>query len=134
MNRVYAFFRSQYSNIYKGVLLLASLAILVSFFPKETKFKFEYFKGRPWMHEDLIAPFDFAILKAPDEIDSEKSEISDNREFYFNFDFTKVETTQENFKENFELGWNSKYGNANQLAGLEERTTISEAISKLNRK
>jgi len=122
MNRVYAFFRSHYSNIYKGVLLLASLAILVSFFPKETKFKFEYFKGRPWMHEDMIAPFDFAILKAPDEIDSEKNEISDNREFYFNFDFTKVETTQGNFKENFELVWNSKYGNTSQLTGLKERT------------
>lgn len=122
MNRIYAFFRSHYSNIYKGILLVISLVILVSFFPKETKFKFEYFKGRPWMHEDLIAPFDFAILKAPDEIDSEKSEITNNQEFYFDFDLTKVETTQENFRENFELGWNLKYGNAGHLAGLKDRT------------
>jgi len=122
MSRIYAFLRSQYSNIYKGVLLVASLVILVSFFPTETKFKFEYLKGRPWMHEDLIAPFDFAILKASDEIETEKSEITDKREFYFDFDLSKVETTKERFKESFDLSWSSKYGSAGQLSGLKERT------------
>ena len=122
MNRINSFLRTQFSNIYKGVLLLASLVILVSFFPKETKFKYEFLKGRPWMHEDLIAPFDFAILKAQDEIDAERNEINANRLLYFDFDLTRIESTQTKFNENFELAWNSKYGSANQLSSLRERT------------
>ena len=31
--------------------------LIVSFFPREKKFKYEFQKGKPWMHEDLIAPF-----------------------------------------------------------------------------
>ncbi|MCF6333973.1 MAG: HDIG domain-containing protein [Draconibacterium sp.] len=42
--------------------------------PGEQKFKYEYQKGFPWRHENLVAPFDFAILKTNQEIDDEKAE------------------------------------------------------------
>lgn len=51
-------------------MLVISLLILV--FPREGKFKYEYQRGKPWQHEDLIAQVDFAILKPVDELKQEQ--------------------------------------------------------------
>jgi hypothetical protein len=55
-------------------VFLLTAVILFLILPGEPKFKFEYQKGFPWKHENLVAPFDFAILKTPGEIEKEKSE------------------------------------------------------------
>ncbi len=65
----------KYSLIFYWIFVfLMSAVLLFLILPGEPKFKYEYQKGLPWKHEDLIAPFDFAILKAPIEIESEKAE------------------------------------------------------------
>ncbi len=110
MNRIWDFFRQNYSYFYKGFLFLASLAILVSFFPKEATFKYEFNKGRPWPHEDLIAPFDFPILKAPEEVEKERRDVIDDHELYFDFNIALNETIRDDFKKNFEAYWTAKYG------------------------
>ncbi len=59
-------------------------ALLISFLlPREGKFKYEYQKNRPWAHEDLIAPFDFSILKSQEEIDKEVQRVNENKKHYF---------------------------------------------------
>jgi putative nucleotidyltransferase with HDIG domain len=58
--------------------------------PGEPKFKYEYQKGFPWQHENLVAPFDFAILKTEAEITSEKAEILESVIPYFQFDTTML--------------------------------------------
>lgn len=110
MSKVQRFFRKNYSILYKGFLFLVSLLIIVSFFPKEATFKYEYNRGRPWMHEDLIAPFDFAILKTPEDIESEQNEIIRNKKLYFDFDITLNELKRREFIDNFESLWKAKYG------------------------
>ena len=56
------------------VSLALAFLIMVFFFPKEGKFKYEYHKGRPWVYETLIAPIDFPILKTEAELFVEKDE------------------------------------------------------------
>lgn len=57
------------------ILLFVYTAVALFFIlPGEPKFKYEYQKGFPWRHENLIAPFDFAILKSPQELEDEKQE------------------------------------------------------------
>lgn len=110
MKRIWEFLRQNYSNFYKAGLFLISLVILVSFFPKEAKFKYEFTKGRPWPHDDLIAPFDFPILKAPDEIEKERAEIIEDHELYFDFNIDLNEEIRNNYIKNFDLSWAAKYG------------------------
>jgi putative nucleotidyltransferase with HDIG domain len=40
--------------------------------PQERRFRYEFHKGRPWMHETLIAPYTFAILKSDKVIKMER--------------------------------------------------------------
>jgi cyclic-di-AMP phosphodiesterase PgpH len=109
MKNIWLFISKNYPLIYKGVLFLISLVVLVSFFPKEAQFKYEYNRGRPWMHEDLIAPFDFAILKPVEEIEKERNEIIENKVLYFDFDLQVNEAQRAAFRERFENAWRIKY-------------------------
>jgi len=122
MNRIWAYLQKHYSDIYKGILLIASLIAIVSFFPKEATFKYEYTKGRPWMHKDLIAPFDFAILKAPGEIENEKKKIKENKVLYFDFDISLNEQRRKDFTGDFDMFWNAKYGDDPEYEELRRKT------------
>jgi putative nucleotidyltransferase with HDIG domain len=55
-------------------IFLITALMLFLILPGEPKFKFEYQKGFPWKHENLVAPFDFAILKTAEELEKEESE------------------------------------------------------------
>jgi putative nucleotidyltransferase with HDIG domain len=86
--------RNQHELIFKLLLLLVSVVIIVFLLPKEGKFKYEFQKNKPWVHEDLLAPFDFAINKTNEEIEQEKTLLSDEKTLYFKFDFSVVDSAE----------------------------------------
>ncbi len=70
----------------KNWLLLSFIVtgiFLFSLFPRGGKFKYEYQKGRPWLHEVLIAPFDFPIYKTHDDLQKERDSILKNFPPYY---------------------------------------------------
>lgn len=77
---------NHYYTVNRIFLFSAVLVILVSLFPREGKFKYEFQKGSPWLHEDLIAPFDFAILKPAAELKKERNGILNDLHPYFRID------------------------------------------------
>lgn len=70
--------RHNYQLILRGIVAIASIAAIVFIFPSEVKFKYEFQKAKPWLHDNLIAPFDFPIFKAEAELqeDIQKAESS----------------------------------------------------------
>ncbi len=79
------FYKNQ-SVIYKYFLYIVSAALIVFFFPKGGKFKYEFQKGKPWQYENLYAPIDFTIKKTDEEIAEEQQAIRDNEVVYYSFD------------------------------------------------
>ena len=68
-------------------LLVLGLIVFISFlFPNNARFKYEFDKGQTWRYNDLTAPFDFAIIKPDEEIDTEKQEISAGFSPYYELD------------------------------------------------
>jgi putative nucleotidyltransferase with HDIG domain len=110
VKKLISFIRHSYPEIYKGILLLLAIVIIVYIFPKQGKFKYEFYnlKGKPWFHDDLIAPFKFAILKTDEELTKEKAEILKNAKFYFKYNHSIVTVKKNQFKEEFEAKWDSK--------------------------
>ncbi len=83
-----SFINSLYKNqdlFYKVFLFLLTTFIIVYLFPKGGKFKYEIPKGKPWQYENLYAPFDFAILKTPEELAAEKEEINKTHVPYYDY-------------------------------------------------
>ncbi len=52
--------------------LIALFIILVFMMPKSPKFAYDYKKGSPWMHETLVAQFDFPVLKTDSQLMEER--------------------------------------------------------------
>lgn len=57
-----------------GSMLLCTIIITV-FLPKHPRFRFEFEKGKVWMHDDLISPYNFAILKTNEEVAQDRADI-----------------------------------------------------------
>lgn len=68
------------------LLFVVASALAVYLMPAQGKFKYEYQKGTPWQHEDLIAAFDFAIRKTDNEIKQEHDNVLLNTKPYFKYD------------------------------------------------
>lgn len=82
--------------------LLASF-ILVLFFPREGKFKYEFKQGMPWMHESLIAPYSFPIYKNELELKQEKDSLRSNIKPHFRFNDVKTRLLLDEIKQGAEV-------------------------------
>jgi putative nucleotidyltransferase with HDIG domain len=82
---------------------MVAAVLLFLILPGEPRFKYEYQKGFPWRHENLVAPFDFAILKTTREIEDEKAELLKTMAPYFSFDTTVVKTKTRELKATLQL-------------------------------
>ncbi|MFZ5939859.1 MAG: HD family phosphohydrolase [Bacteroidota bacterium] len=70
------------------IILIYTVAVggVFLMYPQEGRFIFEYSKNKPWMHEDLIAPFDFPIYKEEAVVQHERDSLLHINELYFTFD------------------------------------------------
>ncbi len=68
------------------LLYMASILFVYFMFPREGKFQYEYTKNKPWMHETLVAPFDFPIYKPEQQVQLERDSLLGNARLYFFYD------------------------------------------------
>jgi putative nucleotidyltransferase with HDIG domain len=68
------------------LLYLVSILLVYFMFPREGKFRYEYTKGKPWMHENLVAPFDIPIYKPDAQVQRERDSLQQNAMLYFFID------------------------------------------------
>ena len=87
---------------YKVFLFLLTTVLIVYLFPKGGKFKYEIPKGKPWQYENLYAPFDFAILKSPEELSAEKERINKEHVPYYEYNSNVVEEVKLDLEEQFQ--------------------------------
>ena len=83
MRKLILFIQQHHQGIYNLFLFMVTAGVILYLFPRQVKFKYEFQKGKPWMHEDLVAPFDFPILKSAAEIEAEKDQLRNERNIFF---------------------------------------------------
>jgi putative nucleotidyltransferase with HDIG domain len=88
MSKFFSNLKKYTQTFYWIFAFLVTAVLLFLIMPGEQKFKYEYQKGFPWSHENLVAPFDFAILKTESELEQEKEELLGSVVPYFRFDTT----------------------------------------------
>ena len=99
------------------LLFLASILLVYFMFPREGKFRYEYSRNKPWMHEDLIAPFDIPIYKPEQQLQRERDSLLRNVKLYFFYDSL--------IANNMVSGFRSEYNNLVSSMGV--GATISDA-------
>jgi hypothetical protein len=108
-------FGKYYYDLNKVLLFILALVILVNIFPRQGKLRSEYQKGKPWQHDELIAPFDFAIKKSDAELQRERHDILDNAFLYFRYDRRIADDQREKFVNRFNEELGKKNNEENKL-------------------
>jgi putative nucleotidyltransferase with HDIG domain len=110
VKKLISYIRHGHPEVYKALLLVLAIATIVYIFPKQGKFKYEFqnLKGKPWYHEDLIAPFDFAIKKSQEELAAERADIIKNSKPYFRYNFNVVNEKKSQLFREFKDKWDDK--------------------------
>ena len=86
MRRLVTYLINNYQDIRTITMFLISAFILIILFPYESKFRYEFQKGKPWMHDEYIAPFDFPIYKTESEVTVQRDSILKEFKPYFRLD------------------------------------------------
>lgn len=95
-------FKRNYLMLVKILFLLLTVIVIMMLLPRERRYKYDYKPGKPWVYSDLIAPFDFAILKPEEDVALERNRILDHKKFYFQQDTTlAIENGLLDLKTNF---------------------------------
>ena len=96
-------------------LFFFSLILILYLFPRQAKFKYEFTKGKPWLHETIIAPFDFSILKSESDLDKEKEIVKSQHLSLYNFNKNIFDIKAEDFINEFEEKWSENKGTKKDL-------------------
>ena len=115
MKTLFSKIQDNYYSILKILLFLIAIVIVIFVSPKANMFKFEFSVGTPWNHTDLIAPFDFSILKTEAQIVEEKKQIADNFKPYFKYDEFAVTDGKQRLNKDFEEAWTANYEDSKVL-------------------
>lgn len=90
--------RNKHEYIFKVVLFLTAIFFVVLLLPREGKFKYEFQENKPWLHDDLLAPFDFAINKTLEELDIERNNIIQNHLLFFEINVDKIQEVKRSYR------------------------------------
>lgn len=109
MKKIIGYIINNLKKIGIAILFLISIGIIVIILPHETRYRFEYNKGKPWLHETLISPYDFPVYKTEKELQHEKDSILKNSPPYFIQDQEVLPKQLSDFQEHFNTVWDSIY-------------------------
>ncbi|MDR0750838.1 MAG: HDIG domain-containing protein [Tannerellaceae bacterium] len=76
----------KYYTIPTAVFFVVAAALIAYFFPREGKFRYQFYEGKPWRYELLTAPGDFPIYKTDEQVKAERDSVLGNFEPYFRLD------------------------------------------------
>lgn len=73
-------------SIHPVVTFIVAALLIAYFFPREGKFRYQFYEGKPWRYGLLTAPSDFPIYKTDEEVKAEKDSVLKNFEPYYRLD------------------------------------------------
>ncbi|MBS1646888.1 MAG: HDIG domain-containing protein [Bacteroidetes bacterium] len=83
MRRLLDYLRNKHALWFKVGVFSVSLFFIVWLLPGADAPLIKYEVGKPWMHENLVAPFDFAVYKSKAEITAEQQGVQAHAELYY---------------------------------------------------
>ncbi len=84
--------------------MLVCIVALIYFFPRESKFGYDYELNKPWRYQQLIASYDFPIYKTEAEIKRERDSVMHGFLPYFTLDTQAGEKNVRALRDDFYAG------------------------------
>jgi putative nucleotidyltransferase with HDIG domain len=130
----------KYARNIKYLMVVVSTVVIVFTLPKQVKFSYEIEKGRIWNQKDLTSPYNFAILKTPEEIEKDKKVALTNVKPVYQLNANMAKQQIAGFKADLEIKWHGASISNDQknkyiAAGVDLLNTVyNKGILTLNTK
>ncbi len=95
----------KYATGIKFLMILLSVFLIILALPKQTKFRYEFEKGRIWNQNDLVAPYNFAILKTSTDLEKDRLAVLQNVAPIYRYNEDIQMQQIEGFVNDFNLKW-----------------------------
>lgn len=90
--------------LYRGLLILGTVAVIVLFLPRSERQHLRYEIGRPWIYGQFIAKFDFPIYKTDEAMQRERDSVMQYFQPYYNINPNVEKTNVAAFLANYKDG------------------------------
>ncbi len=121
MKKLIFYLQNRQTQISSIILFVISVAVVVYLNPHEAKFKYEFQKGKPWLYNNLVAPFDFPVIKSQEQLEEEKEKIRETKSIFLK-EFPSVkEKAIKSFEDDFD----------NRMKGISDITLDSIQLLQL---
>lgn len=128
MKVIFKKIRIFFARILTGLLFVLALVCMYYLFPRQGKFPYEYQEGSPWLHETLIAEFDFPIQKSAEDLQKERDSLLTQLKPYFSVDEKIGEAQIVEFSAAFPEAWN-RYVSESNLDSVYSENQLEELKS-----
>jgi len=95
------------SPIFKFGMVIFTVVLICIFLPKQPRFEYEFQKGKAWNHENLVSPYNFAILKTKEEMDKDRQQILKTVQPIYNLSLTVSKEQIDQFTTDIAEKWQS---------------------------
>lgn len=95
------------SNFIKYGMIVVSIILICFFLPKQPRFEYEFEKGKVWNHDNLISPYNFAVLKTQEEFNKDRDNILKTVQPIYNLNEVTSKEQIDQFNTDFSEKWQS---------------------------
>lgn len=116
------------SLIIKFAMIILAIVLICIFLPKQPRFRYEFQKGKAWNHDNLISPYNFAILKTQEELNKDREQILKTVQPIYNLNLSASKEQIDQFNTDIAEKW--QISNMDSVAGqnLENYQAVGNAL------
>lgn len=112
------FLKGNVHNIFKYATVVGVIIFISFLFPSANEFSYRYQEGQAWPYSDLVADYNFPVIKRSGEVEAEKQAIKENFIPFYDYSSSVADSVQTAFLQGFD--WLIA-----QLVTVEESTAIT---------
>ena len=99
-------------DIPMAAYFIVAALLIAYFFPREGKFRYQFYEGKPWRYGLLTAPSDFPIYKTDEEVQSERDSVLRTFEPYYRLNAEVITKEVERLRNNYNQKLRGKVSSA----------------------
>lgn len=116
------------SPFIKHGMVIFTVILICILLPKQARFEYEYQKGKAWNHDNLVSPYNFAILKTKEELDRDKQYILKSVQPIYNYQDAVSKEQIDQFTTDLAEKWQSSQSDTLHHVDLEDYKTLGVEI------
>jgi len=118
----------QNSTMWKYGMVILTIVLICIFLPKQPRFRYEYQKGKPWNHENLTSPYNFAILKTAEEMERDKQYILNTVQPIYNLNDVASKEQIDQFNTDLNEKWQASQLDSSETGNLNDYREVGTAL------